>query len=71
MNSSQYKYFLILLKAYVTAIDLPILQGFDVKQENIYGNNYYSYFASIPYPLWNVYGGKEPSDSFVVLFLIL
>jgi hypothetical protein len=31
----------MLLKACVTAMDLTILQGFHVKQENIYESNYY------------------------------
>jgi hypothetical protein len=31
----------MLLLACVAAIDLPILQGFYIKQEDIYGSNYY------------------------------
>jgi len=41
MDSIQYKDSLMLLEAFVTAIALPILQGFHVKQWDIYDSNYY------------------------------
>jgi hypothetical protein len=41
MDSNQYKGFLMLLEACVSAIDLPILQGLYVKQGDMYGSNYY------------------------------
>ena len=49
----------MLLEACVTTIDLLILQGFHVKQGDIYDNNYYLLFARISYPLLNVCGDKE------------
>jgi hypothetical protein len=41
MDYNHYKDSLILLEACVEAIGLHILQGFYVKQGNIYGSNYY------------------------------
>jgi hypothetical protein len=61
----------MLLEACVTTIGLLILQGFHVKQWDIYDNNYYLLFARISYPLLNVCGDKEVWDSFVLFFLIL
>jgi hypothetical protein len=57
MNFSQYN--LMLLKTYVAVIGLHILQGFHIKQENIYGSNYYLLFVKILYLLWNVCGDNE------------
>jgi hypothetical protein len=40
MDSNQQKDSLMLLEKYVAVIDLPILQGFYVKQGDIYDNYY-------------------------------
>jgi hypothetical protein len=41
MDSSQYKDSLMRLETCMVDTDFPILQGFHVKQADIYDNNYY------------------------------